>query len=162
MQALQIFHVNVNCSNLERSLAFYERIGFRQVIDFNDSGTGEALGEPQLGPALGLPPESSARARMLMLGDNPRSARLDLIEWQDTDPASPPYPSLTHLGIARICLRVRDIDEAYREMIDAGEKPFTAPTLINMGGTRQKFFCVCDPDGTVIEFMEFLRDSART
>ena len=53
MQALQIFHVNVNCSNLERSLAFYKRLGFREVIDFNDTADGEELGEPQLGPALG-------------------------------------------------------------------------------------------------------------
>ncbi len=158
MKALQIFHVNINCSNLERSLAFYERIGFHQAIDFAPPGEGQALGEPQLGPALGLPSGSVARARMLMLGDNPRSARLDLIEWQDTNQGSPPYSTLMHLGISRICLRVKDIEEAYREMVDAGATPFTEPTLINMGGTRQRFFCVPDPDGTVIEFMEFLRD----
>jgi catechol 2,3-dioxygenase-like lactoylglutathione lyase family enzyme len=163
MQALQIFHINVNCSDLERSLEFYKRIGFSEVIDFNaqtesaDSG-GAALGEPQLGPALGLPAGTPARARMLMLGDNPRSARLDLIEWQDTDRTTPPYDSLTRLGIARICLRVRDIDEAYREMLAANARPFTEPTLIDMGGSRQKFFCAYDPDGTVVEFMEFLRD----
>ena len=49
MKALQIFHVNINCSNLERSLAFYERIGFHQAIDFAPPGEGQALGEPQLG-----------------------------------------------------------------------------------------------------------------
>ena len=158
MEAMQIFHVNINCSNLERSLEFYRRIGFREVIDFNAGSEGGALGEPQLGPALGLPPASHARARMLALGDNPRAARLDLIEWRDTARDQAPYQSLTHLGIARICLRVRDIDEAYREMLDAGARPFTEPTLIDMGGSRQRFFCAHDPDGTVVEFMEFLPD----
>lgn len=160
MQALQIFHINVNCSNLERSLAFYGRIGFQQVIDFNQPNGTQVLGEPQLGPALGLPSGSVARARMLTLGDDPRSARLDLIEWQDTNQGSTPYSTLTHLGIGRICLRVKNIVEAYKEMVAAGATPFTEPTLISMGGTHQWFFCVPDPDGTIIEFMEFLRDGA--
>ena len=120
MQALQIFHINVNCSNLERSLAFYGRIGFQQVIDFNQPNGTQVLGEPQLGPALGLPSGSVARARMLTLGDDPRSARLDLIEWQDTNQGSTPYSTLTHLGIGRICLRVKNIVEAYKEMVAAG------------------------------------------
>ena len=36
--ALQIFHVNINCSDLERSQAFYESIGFHVVSALN-SGT---------------------------------------------------------------------------------------------------------------------------
>jgi catechol 2,3-dioxygenase-like lactoylglutathione lyase family enzyme len=33
--ALQIFHVNINCSDLERSQAFYESIGFHVVNALN-------------------------------------------------------------------------------------------------------------------------------
>ena len=29
--ALQIFHVNFNCSDLDRSRAFYESIGFQEI-----------------------------------------------------------------------------------------------------------------------------------
>ena len=29
-----IYHINVNCSNLERSRAFYEMLGFRVVAEF--------------------------------------------------------------------------------------------------------------------------------
>lgn len=166
MEAMQIFHVNINCSNLERSLEFYKRLGFKEVIDFSPDGEdgkdreeGEKeLGEPQLGPALGLPSGAKARARLLMLGDNPRSARLDLIEWVDPREPGVPYETLTHLGIARFCMRVRDIEEAYQELVGAGGDPLSPPTLINLGGTRQRFFCARDPDGTVVEFMEFLKD----
>ena len=30
---------------------------------------------------------------------------------------------------------------------------------ITMGGTRQLVFCVDDPDGNVVEFMQFLRSA---
>ena len=43
-----IFHVNVNCSNLERSLAFYKMLGFRVVLDM--PGAGGAKLDKGLGP----------------------------------------------------------------------------------------------------------------
>lgn len=158
----QVFHININCTDLERSLAFYRLLGFRDVIDFNaGSGDGEAsdvLGDPILGPALGLPSSAKARARMLMLGDNPRSARIDLIEWIEPKAEGQAYPHLAHVGIARICFRVGDVASAWQQLSDAGAEPFTKPVLIDMGGSRQKFFCARDPDGVVVEFMEFLKD----
>ena len=162
MEATQIFHINLNCTDLERSLDFYKRLGFREIIDFNqaeDGGQSDVLGEPQLSAALGLTTNAKARARMLMLGDNPHGARLDLIQWLDPQTTGTSYPHLAHVGLARICFRVRDIDDAYDEMLAAGAEPFTEPTLIRMGGTRQKFFCAKDPDGVVVEFMEFLKDA---
>jgi catechol 2,3-dioxygenase-like lactoylglutathione lyase family enzyme len=33
-----IFHVNINCSNLERSLEFYEMLGFKVEIDLTLDG----------------------------------------------------------------------------------------------------------------------------
>ncbi|WP_416899160.1 MAG: VOC family protein [Minwuia sp.] len=158
----QVFHININCSDLERSLEFYRLLGFREVINFNATGEGTAdtdvLGDPVLGPALGLPASSQARARMLMLGDNPRSARLDLIQWIEPKAEGRSYPHLAHIGIARICFRVGNVEDAWRQLEDAGAEPFTEPVLIEMGGSRQKFFCAKDPDGVVVEFMEFLKD----
>jgi catechol 2,3-dioxygenase-like lactoylglutathione lyase family enzyme len=160
LDTTQVFHININCTDLERSLDFYRLLGFREVIDFNDAGDGgppsDVLGDPVLGPALGLPASSKARARMLMLGDNPRSARLDLIQWIEPKAEGRAYPHLAHVGIARICFRVRDAADAWRQLRDADAEPFTEPVLIDMGGSRQKFFCAYDPDGVVVEFMEFL------
>lgn len=162
LDTTQVFHININCTDLERSLAFYRLLGFRQVIDFNAVAEGEApsdvLGDPALGPALGLPANAKARARMLMLGDNPRSARLDLIQWIEPKAEGRAYPHLAHVGIARICFRVKNAADAWRQLKDAGAEPFTKPVLIEMGGSRQKFFCAYDPDRVVVEFMEFLKD----
>ncbi|MEC9344825.1 MAG: VOC family protein [Pseudomonadota bacterium] len=162
LDTTQVFHININCTDLERSLAFYRLLGFREVIDFNAAADGAApsdvLGDPVLGPALGLPANAQARARMLMLGGNPRCARLDLIQWIEPKAEGSALPHLACVGVARICFRVRDVDDAWRQMRDAGAEPFTEPVLISMGGSRQKFFCAKDPDGIVVEFMEFLKD----
>src|SRR5271155_1879573 len=106
--ALQIFHVNVNCSDFDRSLAFYKTIGFREYLDFSQVDDGRTFGDIGLGPLFRLPARIHGRATFLVLGDDPWSTRLDLIEWQDPVSASAGPRNLTHLGIARICLKVRD------------------------------------------------------
>ncbi|SRR6266849_1348816 len=164
MENLQIFHVNINCSNLERSLEFYKLIGFKELLDFNQTPNKLATKtiaekkppiEPGLGPALGLPEESRGRARLLALGDDPRATRVDLIEWVAPKAEGKPYPHLAHLGIARICFKVKDAWKAYEELKAKGVEPFTEPHETGLGGSRQVFFCCRDPDGTILEFMEF-------
>lgn len=164
VEALQIYHLNINCRDLDRSLAFYKAIGFRELIDLNretvvpDGNDPRAprLEGPGLGPALGLPPDVRARARLLVLGEDSRATKLDLIEWIDPPAEGHPYPALNHLGIARVCFRVRDAWAAWHSLRDLGAEPFTEPYESHFAGGRQLFFCCRDPDGTVIEFMEFL------
>jgi catechol 2,3-dioxygenase-like lactoylglutathione lyase family enzyme len=148
-----VFHVNVNCHDFERSLAFYELLGFRLV---NDLGVGRG------GPyrrGLGMPERSSNRAALLMLDpDAPRSTRLDLIEWIDPpthgDPVHhEPSGDLAHVGIARIALWTVGIDEEYERLSLAGVQFLTEPVTMNDGSTR--FCCFTDPDGTVLELISF-------
>ena len=80
-----IFHVNINVSDFERSLAFYQTLGFRIV---NDLGTGSS---PQLDAGLQIP-NGQARAALLMLGDNPHATRIDLIESVLGDERADPVP----------------------------------------------------------------------
>ena len=155
--ALQIFHVNVNCSDFERSLAFYMTIGFREYLDFSAVDDGRTFGDIGLGPLFRMPPRLHGRATFLVLGDDPWSTRLDLIEWIEptSEPAAP--RTLSHLGIARICLKVRDCAALYTALKDGGYDVYSPPGLIDMGGSRQYVFCCGDPDGVVIEFMQFTR-----
>jgi glyoxylase I family protein len=155
--ALQIFHVNVNCSDFERSLAFYKTIGFREYLDFSAVDDGRTFGDIGLGPLFRMPARLHGRATFLVLGDDPWSTRLDLIEWIEptSEPAAP--RTLSHLGIARICLKVRDCAALYAALKDGGYDVYSPPGLIDMGGSRQYVFCCGDPDGVVIEFMQFVR-----
>ena len=38
MNLKSIYHININCTNLERSLEFYKLLGFREVVDFGEGG----------------------------------------------------------------------------------------------------------------------------
>ncbi len=145
-QSLQIYHVNVNCSNLERSSAFYARLGFREAIDLPE------------GPLEGLGPiPRRGRAKLMRLGDDPKGALLDLLEWTEPAAVGAPYPHLAHLGIARLCLRVKGLDEMVAMLKAAGVRFVEATEAPPLPGIKHKFVCFYDPDGAVVELMEFFR-----
>jgi len=156
---LQIFHININCSNFERSLAFYQMLGFRQLVDFEETGAAgrRTFGDKGLGPVLNLPHDCDGRACLLALGDDPRATRLDLIEWQQPRTSAPGPRGMAQTGVARLCLKVRDCNALYRRLVEAGHRVYSPPTLIELVGSREYVFCCEDPDGVVIEFMQFVR-----
>lgn len=163
--ALQIFHVNINCSNLERSRTFYESIGFKVVNDFGQpepGGKRRSFAEIGLAPMLNLPADCDARALLLALGDDARATRLDLIQWIRPPSAPPARGDLARIGFGRLCLKVRDCAALHRRLVEDGRVVYSEPILIHMGGSRQLCFCCEDPDGTVIEFMQFLRTQSET
>jgi glyoxylase I family protein len=143
-KALQIYHVNINCTNLERSLAFYQMLGFREVIDIPAGHL----------PGLGLDP-AVGRAKLLRLGDDPRGTLIDLIEWQTPNPHGAPYADLGHTGIARLCLRVRGLAAMVTELRSRGVQFISDPVSPGLAGGQQTFVCFYDPDGAVLELMEF-------
>ncbi len=153
----QVFHINVNCSDFDRSLAFYRLIGFEVVLDFATApGSQRSFGQAGLGPILGLPDDCAGRAVLLALSDDRRAARLDLIEWKTPLVAAKPRKNLAQPGVARICLKTVDADAVHARIVAAGHRAYSPPTRIALGGSLLKVFCVEDPDGVVIEFMQFL------
>ena len=158
--AVAIFHVNLNCTDLDASTRFYELIGFRTIIDFDDAGDGRSFAEIGLSPILRVPEGCEARARFLMLGDDMRATRLDLIQWTRPPTTGRLPVDLTAVGVPRLCLRVRDAEAMHARLADAGYEVFASPKEIEMGGTRQRVFCCADPDGVAVEFMEFVREPA--
>jgi catechol 2,3-dioxygenase-like lactoylglutathione lyase family enzyme len=156
--ALQIFHINVNCGDFNRSLAFYTLIGFREYLDFGAIDDGRSFGDIGLGPLFRMPDAIDGRAAFLALSDDKWATRLDLIEWKQPKSQSAGKRTLAHLGVARICLKVRDCAALHAELKAAGHDVYSEPGLIQMGGSRQYVFCCEDPDGVVIEFMQFVRE----
>jgi Glyoxalase/Bleomycin resistance protein/Dioxygenase superfamily len=95
-------------------------------------------------------------AALLALSDESGSTRLDLIEWKQPKLPAERRKSLAQPGIARICLKTSDCDSVHSRLSSAGYVVYSAPTRVYLGGGCIKVFCCEDPDGTVIEFMEFL------
>jgi glyoxylase I family protein len=144
---LSIFHININVTNFERSLAFYQSLGFRMVRDLGEGGS-RAMAE-----GLGMP-GAKGRAALLMLGDDEFATRLDLIEWKQPATEGAPYPRLNHAGIARVALRTRDLVAEYERLAGEGVEFLSTPVETRLG-SGERFVCMKDPDGTIIELIEF-------
>ena len=127
-QSLQIYHVNINCTNLERSFAFYSKLGFEEAIDLPEGDL------PGLGPV-----PRRGRAKLLRLGKDPRGTLLDLLEWTDPPTSGTPYPHLAHAGIARLCLRVKGLDEMVAMLEADGVALVDRPHMPGLNGANHKF-----------------------
>jgi glyoxylase I family protein len=143
-----IFHVNVNCTNFERSMAFYAKLGFKVAKDL------DVVGNQQLSEGLRLP-DCRGRAALLMLGSDSHATRLDLLEWIHPKPQGTPYPNLVNVGICRIALRTRNLRKDYEDLSAQGIEFWTEPQFFNVrDGREEGFVCCSDPDGTVIELIQ--------
>ncbi|MPY92488.1 MAG: hypothetical protein GEV08_05285 [Acidimicrobiia bacterium] len=153
MAIKDFFHVNVNCTDLDRSRAFYELVGFKVVVEL---GLG---GAPEMLRGVGLPEGSKARAVLMLLEpDNPRGTRVDLIEWVEPATKGSNAPDLAHVGAVRLALWTIGIDEEYERLRAAGVEFISEP--VGMGdGTR--FCCFRDPDGLVLELIDFSGSRSR-
>ncbi len=147
MAIKDVFHVNVNCTDLDRSRAFYEKVGFKVVTEL---GVG---GSPSMLTGLDLPADGKARAVLMMLEpDKPRGTRIDLIEWINPPTSGSTPPTLNHVGMARMALWTIGIDAEYERLKAEGIEFMSPP--VQMGPTV-RFCCFRDPDGTVLELIDF-------
>jgi len=156
---LQIYHINLNCTNLERTIAFYELIGFTRSIDLSAEVGGLPTDFAQIGLArpLALPDDLAGRAVLMTAGDDPRATRLDIVEWSAPVQRGPARTGLAQPGVGRIALKVRDAAAMHARLIAAGHRPYSEPCRVVMAGQPFLVFCVEDPDGVVVEFMQFQR-----
>jgi catechol 2,3-dioxygenase-like lactoylglutathione lyase family enzyme len=143
----RVFHLNVNCSNLERSLTFYrDLLGLQTVVRTTPA-------EPQPGAAFGLE-TAQWDAWILADGRGLDGVAIDLLEWQVPPPTGKPYAKANELGLARIGITTSDIDAAYERLVTAGVDCYGAPHSVDVEGVPPMKAFVCeDPDGTLIELM---------
>lgn len=142
-----VLHVNINCSDFERSRLFYERLGFRVLMEVKPHGEGDVAA------AVGLEPSYEVRGALMAHADG---FVIDLLEWRTPRDSTPPYERLNHLGLARLAFTTADLDGDVAKLKAAGvgflsERPGAVPDPF--GGTT-RFIAFRDPDGTVLELVE--------
>jgi len=143
-----LVHVNINCADFDRSKAFYELLGFRELWRVPETNT------PQVAAAVGMPPYR-VKGALLHLQHAPVPVVIDLLQWLEPHDAAPPYPHLYHLGIARLALATDDLDGDKARLEAAGVAFLSEPaTMPADSGMRARFVCFRDPDGTVLELVE--------
>ena len=143
-----------SCSDYQRSLRFYERLGFRVLWEVPEVSSREVAA------AVGMPPYR-VRGALLALASGP-STLIDLLEWKDPRDDAAPYPHLYHLGLARIALNTTDLDADVAELESNGVEFLSEPArLAGPGGGETRSVCFKDPDGPVLELVETrARDTA--
>jgi glyoxylase I family protein len=151
MQLSGIYHININCTNFERSLAFYKRLGFTEVVDFGNGG------DLVLANASGLklPSPARGRARLLQLRDDPRACPIDLIEWLEPKSEGRPYEWLNHTGVVRVCLSSKKFWQDYEELKAYGVTFYATPGVLTYPRGQSLAVCFEDPDGTVLQLLQF-------
>lgn len=143
-----VTHININCSNLDRSMHFY-----RDLIGLTPQS--HTKPEPQQGDGFGLPGRVVWDAYLLHDDRAQAGPAIDLLEWQTPKPVGRPHPEANHLGFMRVCLAADDLDALHAKLTAAGIATRSAPIEVPVLGDQSvRFFCCDDPDGSCIEFVE--------
>ena len=148
MAGNRFFHVNVNVTDLDRSIAFYRLFGFevvfRQTLDPETSRrTALAFGRER----------NDAEYALVRIGDDPRATCLDLVQWKTRPTEGRPYELSNNAGMYRILIHVADAEATLAALAGEGVTPMgevIRATAVE-GQPPATMFCVRDPDGTVIE-----------
>jgi catechol 2,3-dioxygenase-like lactoylglutathione lyase family enzyme len=144
VNAIGVAYVNVNCSDLDRSLPFYLSLGFSLAQPFPEAfyprvGVGYGVGRHRL------------RGALLSLGEG-QITQLDLVEW--SEPRTPAAPvDLTRPGFQRIAIATRDFHADYTRLKTEGVEFLSEPMTVSENDPTPVFVCFRDPDGNVLELV---------
>jgi catechol 2,3-dioxygenase-like lactoylglutathione lyase family enzyme len=133
-------HTGITVSDLDRSIRFYERLGFEVAERFEEEGE-----EVERGVGV-----AGARLRAAMLEG--ATSRLELIEYLEPVNGAPPHPN-NGIGAAHVCLEVEDVDAAVAELREEGIE-FLSDPITHESGIRWVY--AKDPDGITAELLQVL------
>lgn len=149
MNITGMVHVNINCTDYERSLRFYEMLGFKEMWQVPESNT------PEVAQAVGMGDHYRVRGALLILENVTPPVVIDLLQWIEPQDHSAPYDNLYRPGIARIALMTSDLEADYAFLREQGVEILSPPaTVMSSEDHGSRFFCFKDPDGSVLELVE--------
>jgi catechol 2,3-dioxygenase-like lactoylglutathione lyase family enzyme len=154
MGILNLVHINLHVADLERSIDFYQRMGWQVMFDLGRDTAAPLVhvANSQLEYGGGL-----VKGVVISLGDDPRCAtKLELIA--NVDPPSTPQPRkpVHQAGVHRLALRVKDLDATIAQLRTNDIRIDDEPHEIHTMGGRQRFVLFPDPDGNILELIELL------
>jgi catechol 2,3-dioxygenase-like lactoylglutathione lyase family enzyme len=149
-------HINVNCTDIERSIAFYEKFGFTvtHVIAEDTKGLDPTA---DLMPGAAGYQGSHCRGVIMSLGDHPHCwTKLELLQYTQPPTTAEPPRTAFQAGYCRMAIRCRDIHgEVARLRAEGIEFETEVETSRTVGALSYVF--ARDPDGTIVELLELHR-----
>lgn len=144
---LGLAHLKLNVTDIDRSLEFYETLGFKVLHVFGSRPTDDISGRPAGCAHL--------RGAVLSISDDPRAAtRIELIEWVDPPGQAQPEKPDAQAGVSRIAIHTRNLVSYCEELRSKGIEFLHEPQEIDVVGAK-RFVLFRDPDGTLLELIEF-------
>lgn len=148
----RFIHVNVVCTNFDRTLTFYTEVLGASVLE-------EMEADDDTRAQMGVGPEGAARsvAALVYWGDR-NGPYVDILQWRHDGvaPATTRSPlQAQDTGWVRIALEVDDLD-AWRSHLMDHDVPLLGDVVERrVGPWDVRFMFFTDPDGTMIELVEF-------
>jgi catechol 2,3-dioxygenase-like lactoylglutathione lyase family enzyme len=142
----RMYHTVINATDLDRTVAFYEALGFTVLNDRRNVRWPDFVAS-----IFGLR-KAQGRGVLMNLPADPHGPMLDILEW--TEPKAQPIPA-DGITVPRIiAFRVKNIHAAYEDLqkrgIDVTTLVEPQPRDLGVVGCM----CARDPDGTLIELIE--------
>ena len=142
----RMYHTVVNATDLDRTVAFYEALGFQVLNDRR-----HVRWPDYVAGVFGLK-RAQGRGVLMNLPGDPNGPMMDIIEW--VEPKAEPVPA-DGITVPRIiAFRVKNVHAAAEDLKRRG---IALTTLIEPQPKELGVVgCVCarDPDGTLIELIE--------
>jgi catechol 2,3-dioxygenase-like lactoylglutathione lyase family enzyme len=146
----RLFHIAINSTDLDRSVAFYKRLGFTALQD-------RTVKNDRVKVAFAVP-SGELRFVHLRLGDDEQATLLDIVQWFDPDTADDghgPVPQHQR-GITRFAVLTDDTQRVYDELSADGVEFITGPTSVMTPEGGWKVCLVKDPDNVVVQVTQLL------
>jgi len=147
LDGARIFHVNVNCSDLARSHAFYvDGCGLTDGVRTTPE-------RAQDGIAFGID-QVRWDAWILVGSAGFDGGAVDLLEWHEPLPSGAAPSVLYDAGLQRIGLQVCDLDVAIVNACACGGVVWSEPIAHELpDGGRVRLVLMSDPDGVAVELI---------
>jgi len=141
----KFYHTVVNVTDLDRSIAFYRKLGLRVLHDRRDATW------PDFVAVNFAMDRAQGRGALMVLEADPDGPIVDLVEW--TEPRFDPVAGPDRIRQI-LAFKTRNVAQAY-ETLKANGIEFTNELIGPNDALGLRGVCCClDPDGNLIELIE--------
>lgn len=145
----RLFHLAINTTDMDRSLAFYEKLGFNVLAD-------RRVQNEMVKKAFAVP-SGDLRFVHLRLGDSEEATLLDIVEWYHPSTAEGfERPQQHQRGITRFAVLTDDTQKVYDELTADGVEFLTEPTIVMTPEGGWTVALLLDPDGVVVQVTQLM------
>lgn len=147
----EVTHIGLTVSDIDKSIAFYQDIlglNFVRCITMSGEATDRLFGGANC----------VAKVAYLNGSDHAMAPPIELIQFISEDGVKD-TPDLRKTSISEICFRVNNIDAVYQDLKAKGVEFLSEPQFFDFrsdGFAQSKAVYFKDPDGIVLELMEYL------